>query len=151
IEHNARTSTSTSYQRGQTDLIKTIEARIAELLNWPIDHGEGLQLLRYEDGGEYRPHFDYFDPAQKSSQIVTEKGGQRLGALLMYLSEVDSGGSTRFPNLNFEIRPKKGSALYFANTDLNGDIEPLTLHAGMPVTEGVKYLATKWLREKPYI
>lgn len=151
VEHNARTSTSTGYQRGQTDVISTIEARIAELLHWPVDHGEGLQVLRYEDGGEYRPHFDFFDPAKKSSQVVTKKGGQRLGTFLMYLSEVDAGGSTRFPKLNFEVRPKMGTALYFANTDLNGEIDPLTLHAGMPVTEGVKYLATKWLREKPYV
>ncbi|UNK04950.2 2OG-Fe(II) oxygenase [Psychrobacter raelei] len=151
VEHSARTSTSTGYHRGEIDIIKTIEARIADLINWPVDHGEGLQVLRYEDGGEYRPHFDFFDPAKKSSRLVTKQGGQRVGTFLMYLSEVDSGGSTRFPNLNFEIRPNKGSALYFANTNLKGEIEPLTLHAGMPVTEGVKYLATKWLREKPYI
>lgn len=44
-----------------------------------------------------------------------------------------------------------GTALYFANTDLGGAIERQTLHAGMPVTEGVKYLATKWLRERPYV
>ncbi|WP_019673900.1 2OG-Fe(II) oxygenase [Psychrobacter lutiphocae] len=151
IEHNARTSTSTGYQRGQTAVIKTIESRISELLHWPVDHGEGLQVLRYEDGGEYRPHFDFFDPAKKSSEVVTKKGGQRVGTFLMYLSDVGAGGATRFPKLNFEVRPKKGSALYFANTDLNGDINPLTLHAGMPVTEGVKYLSTKWLREKPYV
>lgn len=151
VEHDARTSTSTGYQRGQIEVIKTIEARISELLHWPVEHGEGLQVLRYEDGGEYRPHFDFFDPAKKSSQVVTKKGGQRVGTFLMYLSEVDTGGSTRFPKLNFEVRPKKGTALYFANTDLSGQIDPLTLHAGMPVTEGVKYLATKWLREKPYV
>lgn len=151
VEHDARTSTSTGYQRGQIDVIKTIESRIADLLHWPVDHGEGLQVLRYEDGGEYRPHFDFFDPAKKSSQVVTKKGGQRVGTFLMYLSEVDKGGSTRFPKLNFEVRPRKGTALYFANIDLSGQIDPLTLHAGMPVTEGVKYLATKWLREKPYV
>lgn len=84
IEHNARTSTSTGYQRGQIPIIKTIENRISELLHWPVDHGEGLQVLRYEDGGEYRPHFDFFDPAKKSSSVVTKKGGQRLGTFLMY-------------------------------------------------------------------
>ena len=151
IEHNARTSTSTGYQRGQTDIIKTVESRIAELINWPVDHGEGLQILRYEDGGEYRPHFDFFDPIKKSSSVVMKKGGQRVGTFLMYLSDVEVGGSTCFPEMNFEVRPRKGAALYFANTDLNGDIDKLTLHAGLPVTSGVKYLATKWLRELPYI
>ncbi len=151
IEHTARTSTSTSYQRGQTAIVKKIEARIANLLNWPVEHGEGLQVLRYEDGGEYRPHFDFFDPAKQSSSVVTARGGQRLGTFLMYLSDVEDGGSTRFPNLGFEVHPKIGTALYFANTDLMGDIDPQTLHAGLPVTKGVKYLATKWLRQYPYV
>lgn len=151
VEHHARTSTSTGYQRGEIPVINSIENRISELVHWPVENGEGLQVLRYEDGGEYRPHFDFFDPAKKSSSVVTKKGGQRLGTFLMYLSDVDAGGSTRFPNLNFEVRPKMGTALYFANTDLNGQIDKLTLHAGTPVTAGVKYLATKWLREKPYV
>lgn len=151
VIHPARTSRSTGFQRGEANIIKTIESRIAELLHWPVDHGEGLQVLRYEDGGEYRPHYDYFDPAKKSSSVVMAKGGQRVGTFLMYLSDVDAGGATRFPNMNFEVRPKMGSALYFANTDLSGEIDGQTLHSSVPVTQGVKYLSTKWLREKPYV
>ncbi|MDO5768216.1 MAG: 2OG-Fe(II) oxygenase [Psychrobacter sp.] len=150
IKHPERTSRSTGFQRGEADIIKTIENRIEALLHWPVEHGEGLQVLRYEDGGEYRPHYDYFDPAQKGSEVVMKVGGQRVGTFLMYLSEVTSGGATRFPNMNFEVRPKLGQALYFANTKLSGEIDEQTLHSSIPVSKGVKYLATKWLREQPY-
>ena len=68
----------------------------------------------------------------------------------MFLSEVEAGGSTCFPKLNLEIRPKVGRAVFFSNVDLTGQIDEMTLHAGMPVIQGIKYLATVWLREKPY-
>lgn len=151
ILHHARTSRSIGFQRGEHKINQVIESRIAELLHWPVEHGEGLQVLRYEDGGEYKPHFDYFDPAKKSSEVVMQKGGQRVGTFLMYLSDVEAGGATRFPVMNFEVRPKRGMALYFANTKLSGAIDELTLHSSVPVTKGVKYLSTKWLRELPYV
>lgn len=149
--HDARTSMSCGFQRGATELITTIENRIEALLHWPVVHGEGLQVLRYEKGAEYRPHFDFFDPKHPNHKEVIGKGGQRVGTLLMYLSDVESGGGTRFPKINFEVLPKKGMALYFSNTSFDGSIEPLSLHAGMPVIKGTKYLATKWLRANPYV
>ena len=77
-------------------------------------------------------------------------GGQRVGTFLMYLSDVDAGGATRFPSVNLEIRPKAGMAVYFADLLATGEPDRLSLHASIPVIEGTKYLATKWLREKPY-
>lgn len=149
--HDARTSTSCGFQRGATDLITKIEKRIEALLHWPVIRGEGLQVLRYEKGAEYRPHFDFFNPKHPNHKEIIGKGGQRVGTLLMYLSDVESGGGTRFPEINLEVRPKKGTALYFANTKFDGTVEPLSLHAGMPVIKGTKYLATKWLRTNPYV
>ena len=149
--HDARTSMSCGFQRGATDLITKIENRIAALLHWPVVHGEGLQVLRYEKGAEYRPHFDFFNPKHPNHKEIIGKGGQRVGTLLMYLSDVESGGGTRFPEINLDVRPKKGTALYFSNTKFDGSIEPLSLHAGMPVVKGTKYLATKWLRMNPYV
>lgn len=150
VQHQGRTSSSTSYQRGETPLVKKIEDRISALLNWPVKNGEGLQILKYKKGGEYRPHFDFFDPKLESSANIVKKGGQRVGTFLMYLSDVEAGGGTAFPNVGFEIRPKAGMALYFANTKMTGQIDEQTLHAGLPVTSGVKYLATKWLRQEAY-
>lgn len=150
VEHSARTSMSTSFIRGENDIVKTIERRIAELLNWSVENGEGLQVLRYQDGGEYKPHFDFFNADETGSKKQMERGGQRVGTFLMYLSEVEAGGATRFPTMNFEVRPKTGMALYFGDVLLTGQSDPLTLHASVPVTQGVKYIATKWLRQTVY-
>lgn len=151
VQSTSRISQSVSYRQSSNKVVKTIEARIAEFLTWPANHGEGLLVLRYEDGGEYKPHYDYFNPDKEGSSNIMEESGQRVGTFLMFLSEVESGGATRFPKLNFEVRPKTGRAIYFSNVDLAGKVDELTLHAGMPVTKGVKYLATIWLREKPYL
>lgn len=148
--HEARTSAGGWFQRGEFALLARIEARLSELLHWPVDHGEGLQVLRYGVGGEYRAHFDYFNPALPGSQRHLQAGGQRVGTCILYLDEVAAGGGTRFPTLGFEVRPKRGAALYFASVDAAGQEDPATLHAGVPVIAGVKYIATKWLRQRAY-
>jgi prolyl 4-hydroxylase len=145
-----RLSDSTSYQRGEHPLVARIEQRIAQLVNWPVNHGEGLQILRYQQGGEYRPHMDFFDPKYAGSAKHLAVGGQRVATFIIYLSDVEAGGGTKFPNLGLEFRPKKGAALLFGNTDDYGQPHPDSLHAGMPVIAGTKYIATKWLREYVY-
>ncbi|MDO5685804.1 MAG: 2OG-Fe(II) oxygenase [Neisseria sp.] len=148
--HPHRSSEHACFMRGQTALIETVEKRIARLLDWPQENAEGMQVLRYATGGEYRAHFDYFDPQHPGSAKQMASGGQRIGTMLMYLSDVEAGGGTRFPELGLEARPRKGSAIYFAGVDAYGQIDPLSLHASVPVISGVKYAATKWIREKPY-
>lgn len=149
--HEARTSAGAWFQRGEFELLARIEARLAALLHWPVDRGEGVQVLRYGVGGEYRAHFDYFNPTLPGSQRHLQTGGQRVGTCILYLDEVQAGGGTRFPSLGFEVRPSRGAALYFASVDGQGVEDPASLHAGMPVIEGVKYIATKWLRQRPYL
>lgn len=140
----ARTSQGMFFSRGEGELVSAIEARIAALLNWPVERGEGLQVLRYGVGAEYRPHFDYFDPAQPGTQAILKRGGQRVGTLLMYLNTPASGGATTFPDAGIEVQALRGSAVFFAY----GQPSPLTrtLHGGAPVQEGEKWVATKWLR-----
>lgn len=151
VKHKDRTSINAAFTRGETDLIRTIEARIAELVQWPVENGEGLQVLWYAIGGEYKNHFDYFDAKHPGERKNLERGGQRVGTFLMYLSDVEAGGATRFPRMNFEVRPKKGMALYFGDMLASGEGDKLSLHAGTPVIAGTKYLATKWLREGVFI
>ncbi|HJV76291.1 MAG TPA: 2OG-Fe(II) oxygenase [Noviherbaspirillum sp.] len=146
-----RTSRGAMLQRGESELVARIEARLAALTQWPAENGEGMQLLRYEKGNEYRPHFDWFDPALPGPRKHLERGGQRVGTVVMYLSEVEQGGGTSFPNLGLQVQPKKGSAVFFANTDPYGVPDKNTLHAGEPVMRGVKFIATKWLRERKYV
>ncbi|HEX2013297.1 MAG TPA: 2OG-Fe(II) oxygenase, partial [Roseateles sp.] len=148
--HEHRSSAGAWFARGETALVARIEARLAALLRWPVDHGEGLQVLRYGEGGEYRAHHDFFNPGLAGSVRHLVQGGQRVGTCILYLSEVEAGGGTRFPQLGFELRPTPGAALYFADVDESGVEDPSTLHAGVPVLRGVKYIATKWLREKVY-
>ncbi|MBB4843302.1 prolyl 4-hydroxylase [Paucibacter oligotrophus] len=149
--HAARTSAGAWFQRGESELLARIEARLAALLHWPVERGEGMQVLRYGVGGEYRAHYDYFNPSLPGSQRHLQSGGQRVGTCILYLDEVEAGGGTRFPSLGFEVRPSRGAALYFASVDGQGVEDPASLHAGMPVIAGVKYIATKWLRQRPYV
>lgn len=145
-----RISDSTWFQRSENPLVSMIEARIASLIRWPASHGEGLQVLRYQVGGEYRPHVDYFDPRLSGSKQHLQTGGQRVATMIMYLADVEAGGGTRFPRIGLEFRPKKGAGLLFANIKATGEPHDQSLHAGLPVVEGTKYIATKWLRENVY-
>lgn len=140
-----RTSDGMFFERGESALIARIEARIAALLDWPVDHGEGLQVLHYLPGAQYKPHHDYFDPQAPSAPALLRRGGQRLGTLLMYLNTPEKGGGTTFPAVGLEVAAQKGYAVFFSYD--KPDASTLSLHGGAPVIEGQKWVATKWLRE----
>lgn len=148
--HPHRTSAGTHFARGENELIRRIEARIAELVEIPIERGEPLQILHYQPGGEYKPHYDYFDPAQPGNEIVLRQGGQRVATLVMYLNDVEAGGSTVFPEIGLDVLPRRGNAVYFAYTTEQGQLDARSLHGGNPVTEGEKWIATKWFRQRAY-
>lgn len=150
MPHEDRRSTGAFFAIAENELVARIEARIAALLNWPVTHGEGLQVLRYGVGDEYKAHFDYFDPDKPGSAVHMARGGQRVGTLVMYLDDVDGGGATHFPKLGLHVRPHRGTAVYFENTDSRGAVLPNSLHAGAPVMRGIKTIATKWLRERAF-
>ena len=141
----ARTSEGMFFGRGETPLCARIEARIAALLNWPVINGEGLQILHYQPGAEYKPHHDYFDPAQPGMAAVLARGGQRVGTLVIYLNTPLQGGGTTFPDVALEVSPIKGNAVFFSYNRPHASTR--TLHGGAPVLAGDKWVATKWLRE----
>jgi prolyl 4-hydroxylase len=141
----ARTSDGMFFERGEHALIQRVEKRIAELLRWPLDHGEGLQILRYRPGAEYRPHHDYFDPVHSGTPRILERGGQRVGTLVMYLNSPEGGGATTFPEVGLEVAPVRGNAVFFSYA--RAHVSTKTLHGGAPVLAGEKWVATKWLRE----
>jgi prolyl 4-hydroxylase len=141
----ARTSEGMFFERGENPLVRRIESRIAELLNWPLENGEGLQILHYQPGAEYKPHHDYFDPAHAGTPTIQKRGGQRVGTLVMYLNTPAKGGGTTFPDVHLEIGPLKGNAVFFSYDRAHPVTR--TLHGGAPVVEGEKWVATKWLRE----
>ncbi len=143
--NTARTSDGMFFERGESELCRRIEARIAALLNWPVENGEGLQVLRYRPGAEYLPHYDYFDPYHASTPAILKRGGQRVGTLVMYLNTPCRGGGTIFPESRLEVTPVKGNAVFFSYGQ--PDPSTLSLHGGSPVLEGEKWVATKWLRQ----
>lgn len=146
-----RTSSGTYFKQGELDIIPALEARIAELTGLPASHGEGLQILNYQVGGEYLPHFDYFPPKESGSTEHLSHGGQRVATVVMYLNDVECGGETSFPAAgNLRVTPRKGSAVYFAYHNSLGQLDPATLHAGVPVVTGEKWIATKWIRQRPW-
>jgi prolyl 4-hydroxylase len=149
VGHEHRTSMGTYFTLGQNDLVKKIEARIAEITGTPVPNGEGIQILNYAGGGEYRPHFDYF-PDNSGGRVHTAKSGQRTITVIMYLNDVKAGGATVLPEINLSVYPKKGSALYFSYFNSKGQVDPATLHGGSPVIDGEKWIATKWIRERVY-
>jgi prolyl 4-hydroxylase len=143
--NTSRTSEGMFFDRGENALCARIEARIAALFNWPIENGEGLQILRYRPGAEYKPHYDYFDPAQPGTPAILKRGGQRVASLVMYLSSPQCGGATVFPDAKLEVNPVKGNAVFFSYDCAHPSTR--TLHGGAPVLEGEKWVATKWLRQ----
>jgi len=146
--HADRTSEGMFFTRGETGLVATIEARIARLLGWPVENGEGLQVLRYGPGTEYKPHYDYFDPAEPGSATILARGGQRVATLIIYLQEPGEGGATVFPDLRLQVVPRRGSAVFFSYSQAHPCSQ--SLHGGMPVLSGEKWIATKWLREREF-
>jgi prolyl 4-hydroxylase len=143
-----RTSNGMFFQRGETELVRRIERRLATLVNWPEENGEGLQILQYGPGAEYKPHYDYFDPAEPGTPTILKRGGQRVGTIVMYLAEPAKGGGTVFPDVLLEVAPKRGNAVFFSYDRPHPSTR--TLHGGSPVLAGEKWIATKWMRERRF-
>jgi prolyl 4-hydroxylase len=143
-----RTSNGMFFQRGENELVRVIESRIARLLDWPEENGEGLQVLHYTPGTEYKPHYDYFDPNEPGTPTILKRGGQRVGTVIMYLGEPEKGGGTSFPDIHMEVAPRRGNAVFFSYERAHPSTK--SLHGGAPVLAGEKWIATKWLRERRF-
>ena len=130
------------------ETIHEVSKRLSILVQMPIRNAEMFQVVHYESGTEYKPHFDSFDQSTELGKKYWEPGGQRMITALIYLNDVADGGATYFPELNISINPKKGNVLVFHNSiSETTNINPRSLHAGMPVTSGEKWAANLWFRE----
>jgi len=145
-----RMSDQMFFQLGENDLVKKIETKISNIIGLPVENGEGIQILRYGVGGHYKEHADYFDPAFEGNQIPLKQGGQRLYTVIIYLNDVQKGGWTFFPRTRDMIAPKQGRALLFRNVDEQRNPDPDTIHEGQDVSEGEKWLLSKWIRERTF-
>jgi prolyl 4-hydroxylase len=147
--NEARTSQGMFFERGEHPVVARLETRIAALLDWPLENGEGLQVLRYAPGAEYKPHYDYFDPAHSGTPSILKRGGQRVASMVCYLNTPAQGGATVFPDVQLDVAPVRGNAVFFSYDRAHPSTK--TLHGGAPVIEGEKWVATKWLREGRFV
>lgn len=144
-----RTSESCDMDRFSPQ-VQPIDERIADLLGIAYRHGETMQGQRYAPGQQFRAHHDYFHEDQPYWQQMEREGGQRTWTAMIYLNAVDEGGATWFPQAGIRVPPRPGLLLTWNNMQPDGSPNPLTLHEGMAVTAGTKYIVTKWFRERPW-
>ena len=137
-----RTSSSMFFQESENEIVARVENRISSIMSIPIEHGEGIQILKYTPGQEYKAHYDFFSSTSKVAN------NNRISTLIMYLNDVEQGGETFFPKLNLSVTPQKGMAVYFEYFYNDEDLNKLTLHGGAPVITGEKWVATQWMRKQ---
>ncbi len=138
---NYRTSSDFFLEKSST-LSKTIEDLIAEFTSLPYENQEGLSIIKYSPGQEYKEHYDFLH--QIPGEI--DRGGDRVFTAIFYLNDNFQGGETYFSKIDLAIIPKKGRMLIWKNY-INGLPNYDSLHAGLPVLSGEKWIATKWVRE----
>ena len=149
MEHPMRTSRDATFDPLLEDFqLRLLQLRMAGAIGVEFTHSEPMVLLHYQPGQEYRPHRDYLPPATLADD--QPGAGQRAATLCCYLSGVEAGGGTAFPAADLVVDPRIGRAVIFRNTDEDGRPDPDSLHAGLPVEKGEKWLATLWLRQRRY-
>eukprot|EP01037_Dinobryon_pediforme_P021793 gene21793-22765_t len=126
------------------------DAKITEFTGLDPQHGEPIQGQRYAAGQEFKPHTDYFDPLGIDFDRYCRIAGNRTWTVMVYLNEPEAGGATRFKAIDKIIQPETGKLLAWNNRRPDGSPNPATLHHGMKVRAGTKYVITKWFRERPW-
>jgi len=148
-DYGFRTSESCDMDRYSPD-VAPIDTSIANLLGIPPAKGETMQGQRYAPGQHFRAHHDFFHENQKYWAEMKRTGGQRTWTAMIYLNDVEEGGATWFPQAGLRVAPRRGLLLAWNNMNPDGSPNTLTLHEGMPVVKGVKYIITKWFRENDW-
>lgn len=151
IFHEVRNSSGAGFSALETDLIVQLtRLRMAAALGVPVACQEDTNVLHYGPGQEYKRHYDFITPGEEQ-EFADELRlvGQRVVTLLVYLNDDYEGGETEFPRLNWRYKGKAGDALIFWNLSATGEREPFSLHGGLPVESGEKWLLSQWVRQRP--
>ena len=125
-----------------------VDQRICQCLGIDVAFAEITQVQRYDVGQQFKLHTDYFEPHSDEYEKFASAQGNRTWTFMVYLSDVPKGGGTHFSAIDSIIMPKKGMAVVWNNRYPNGDVNPDSIHAGLPVEEGQKFVITKWFRER---
>jgi prolyl 4-hydroxylase len=148
-DHYFRTSETCDLEPGEP-AVQDLERRLLALNGIDPAHGEPVQGQRYAVGQEFKAHTDYFEPDGADWERYCAIPGQRTWTFMIYLNEVEAGGGTRFNIPRKIVQPETGKLLAWNNRRPDGRPNPNTLHHGMKVRKGVKYVITKWYRERPW-
>lgn len=130
--------------------VAEVDRRIVEITGFDPVHGEPIQGQRYAVGQEFKAHTDYFEPNGVDFHRFCSVAGNRTWTAMIYLNEPEAGGATRFKAIDKIVQPETGKLLAWNNRRADGSLNPATLHQGMKVRAGVKYVITKWFRERPW-
>ncbi len=151
VVSDKRTSWGMFFRREENDFIARLDRRLSALMNLPPENGEGLQVLHYPTGAGSEPHYDYLAPTNAANRESIMRSGQRVSTLVTYLNDVPAGGQTVFPRLGWAVSPLRGNACYFEYGSDDGRVDARSLHASSPVTEGEKWVVTKWMRHRRFV
>ena len=155
---NVLDSVRTSAQTwGRGPAASAVVDRVRAYCGWNRSYHsyETLQILKYEKSQKYNSHNDFLDPERYGEQTTN-----RAITVMLYFNDVEAGGETIFPeasdkprtfeftnwNVGLRIRPKKGAAVVFYDMTPEGAYDYASLHGAVPVTKGVKWAGTVWLR-----
>jgi prolyl 4-hydroxylase len=146
-----RNSYGMFFRLQETAFIASLDRRISELMSLPVENGEGLQVLYYPTGAASAPHVDFLQITNEANRSSIARSGQRVSTLVTYLNDVPAGGETSFPEVGWAITPRLGHAAYFEYCDSRGVVDWRSVHAGNPVLEGEKWVASKWMRQRRFV
>ncbi|KAH9502645.1 Prolyl 4-hydroxylase subunit alpha-1 [Bulinus truncatus] len=151
IEKAATTSDRTSH----IGFLPDNESKTAEFISQRIKYLTGLdtrsgaaephQVVNYGLGGHYTVHLDVFVIKRPDMVEMMDNYGNRMATFLIYLSDVERGGSTAFPDADIVVSPEKGKAVFWYSYTPAGEIDLSTYHAGCPVVIGEKWIINKWI------
>lgn len=147
---DTRTS-ETAWISKNDPVVRKVMERACELTGQPYENCEDLQVVRYTPGTFYRSHHDSCCETKDSCIDFEERGGQRVGTLLVYLNDDFTGGETHFPLIDQTYKAPTGSAVFFRPLGTSSaQCHPNALHAGLPVESGTKYVCNAWIRESSF-
>ena len=151
IVSDKRSSWGMFFRLEENEFIARLDRRLSRVMNLPLENGEGLQVLHYPIGAGSEPHHDYLQPGNAANRESIARSGQRVSTLVTYLNDVPAGGQTLFPALGIATSPLRGNAIYFEYGDDHGAVDARSLHASAAVTQGEKWVVTKWMRNRRFV
>lgn len=130
-------------------VVRLLEHRMAAALDWNIDAIEPCSVIAYQPGQDYDWHADFFsdEQMQRNREVAHDPGGQRVITFLLCIHAPEEGGGTVYRHKGLTVRHELGKAAIHYNVTADGKPDPHSLHCGLPVDGGEKWLLRTTLRE----